>query len=396
MTSFAQTLSPTPFGVFDSGPAFQTEADAMVVFVKRMLGDDEISVELTKKQIWACFEQAVLEFGAIVNQYQAISQIHNFLGLPTGTMDGAQKSFPPQTLEYLMKQAEPYGVYAQLGGNYLTTSGSITLEPGVQDYDLQTDLVDDTTGVPLSTGFASGTTMRIGEVFHFSPSAAFRFFDSTSAINYMNNEFGFESFTPETIFYVLPVFEDILRAGQMDVSQRVRRSNYSWKVIGHKLRIYPTPQVNITGSSMKLWVRVYLPIDADALAAQAAGSGSFPVNVSSIANAPYGILLYDDINAGIARQWIRQFTLALCKEVLGRVRRKVQTIPIPGHELTLDGDSLLTEGREDQNRIRESFTEILDAMTSDKIAEREAGKSENMLKQLRNIPMPNGYSIIVG
>ena len=27
----------------------------------------------------------------------------------------------------------------------------------------------------------------------------------------MNNEFSFESFTPETVFYVLPVFEDVLR-----------------------------------------------------------------------------------------------------------------------------------------------------------------------------------------
>ena len=52
-----------------------------------------------------------------------------------------------------------------------------------------------------------------------------RFFDSTSAINYLNNEFSFESFTPETVFYVLPVFEDVLRGGQLDLSQRVRRSN---------------------------------------------------------------------------------------------------------------------------------------------------------------------------
>ena len=69
--------------------------------------------------------------------------------------------------------------------------------------------------------------LKIAEVFHFNPQAAYRFFDTTSAINYLNNEFSFESFTPETIFYVLPVFEDILRAGQSDLSNRVRRSNYS-------------------------------------------------------------------------------------------------------------------------------------------------------------------------
>ena len=80
----------------------------------------------------------------------------------------------------------------------------------------------------------------ISEVFHFNPQAAYRFFDTTSAINYLNNEFSFESFTPETIFYVLPVFEDILRAGQLDLSNRVRRSNYSYKIIGTKIRILST------------------------------------------------------------------------------------------------------------------------------------------------------------
>ena len=48
MATFVQTLNPTPFGFFDSDPDFQTEADAMVVFVKRKLGDDILSVELTK------------------------------------------------------------------------------------------------------------------------------------------------------------------------------------------------------------------------------------------------------------------------------------------------------------------------------------------------------------
>jgi hypothetical protein len=392
VTTFAQTLNPTPFAFYDNDAAFQTEADAMVVFVKRMLGDDVISVELTKKQIWACFEQAVLEFGYLVNQYQTVSQIHSFLGISTGSLSGSEMRYPQETLEFLQRQAEPYAMYAGMGGLYNSTSGSITLTGSVQDYDLYTDLKDDRSGVPLATSFASGSRMRIGEVFHFSPSAAFRFFDSTSAINYLNNEFGFESFTPETIFYVLPVFEDVLRAGQMDVSQRVRRSNYSYKIVGTKLRIYPAPSTSITGTSMKLWVRVYRvpdPLSSDVPDASTYG-------VSNIANIPFGRLSYSNINPGIAHQWIRQMTLALCKEVLGRVRRKYQTIPIPGRELQLDGDQLITEAREDQTRMRDTFKEMLESLTYDKIIEREAAKSENMLRQLKLIPMPNGMAITMG
>ena len=65
MATFTSTTSPTPFGSFDSDSAFQTDADAMKVFVKRKLGDDILSVELTNKQIWACFEESVFEYGKL-------------------------------------------------------------------------------------------------------------------------------------------------------------------------------------------------------------------------------------------------------------------------------------------------------------------------------------------
>jgi len=80
VSTFVSTLSPTPFGIFDTDTQFRTEADQMVVFVKRKLGDDVLSVELTKKQIWGNMEESALEYSAILNQYQAKSQLVNFLG----------------------------------------------------------------------------------------------------------------------------------------------------------------------------------------------------------------------------------------------------------------------------------------------------------------------------
>ena len=52
MSSFAFTRNPTPFGFFDTDSEFQTEADAVVTFTKRKLGDDILSVELTKNKIY--------------------------------------------------------------------------------------------------------------------------------------------------------------------------------------------------------------------------------------------------------------------------------------------------------------------------------------------------------
>jgi len=391
MSTFAITANPTPFGVFDLETDFITDSDKMIVFVKRKLGDDILSVELTKKQIWANFEEACFEYSSILNQYQAKSQLVNWLGYATGTLSGSENLYPRESLEFLTRFAEPYASEADVGGSYNQISGSIPLEAGRQDYDIYNELVD-TSGTPIVSSSLNTMRgkMRISEVFHFSPQAAYRFFDTTSAINYLNNEFSFESFTPETIFYVLPVFEDVLRAGMLDLSSRVRRSNYSYKVIGTKIRIYPTP-TKVTSPMARLFIRVKFM--QDPLRPSYADGSIY--GVSNLSNIPFGNLQYNRINS-IGRQWIRQYTLALSMETLGLIRSKMGTLPVPGGNVTLNGPDLVSKGREDKKEFVTKLKEMLDTMTYDKIIEQQAARSENLSKQLKFIPPPNGKAIFLG
>lgn len=389
MATFANTLSPTPFGFFDSDAAFQTEADAMVTFVKRKLGDDILSVELTKKQIWACFEEATLEYSSIINEHQAKNSLANILGFSTSSLEGAEKLYQRENLEFFLRQAEPYAMDAGVGGSYNTYSGSIQLTRGQQDYDIYTDLKNDA-GTPLVDlpQNSPKSKLKVFEVFHFSPQAAYRFFDTTSAINYLNNEFAFESFTPETVFYVLPVFEDILRGGQLDLSSRVRRSNYSYRISGTKIRIYPTP---VQTSPQKLWMRVGFspnPFSADYTDESIGG-------VNNLNNAPFGRLDYASMNS-IGRQWIRQFTLALAREVLGLVRSKFSSVPIPDGDVNLNGSDLVSSGRDDQVRLREKLRETLDQLTYGNLIDEAAAARESLTQVLRRIPIPIGKAITIG
>jgi len=390
VATFANTLNPTPFGAFDSDADFQSDGDSMVTFVKRKLGDDILSVELTKKQVWACFEESFFQYGQIVNEYQARSQLSTFLGTPTGTLSGSEQKYPRDTLEFLVRQAEPYAFEASIGGSYNSISGSISLKAGQQDYDLYDELKDSNDNLLFSSSLnANSTRMKIQEVFHFSPNAAYRFFDTTSAINYLNNEFSFESFTPETMFYVLPVFEDILRAGQMNVSHRVRRSNYYYKVIGTKIRIYPMPTGDQT--NRELYVRVaFAPDPLNPSFEDATIEG-----VSNLSNIPFGDLQYSRVNS-IGRQWVRQYTLALATELLGHVRSKFSTMPIPNNTVQLDGTALVSQGREDKKDLNSKLREMLESLTYDKIIEMNANKAENIQRQLKTVPVPNGRAITMG
>jgi hypothetical protein len=392
VTTFANTTNPTPFGLYDDDTTFQSDADKIVTFVKRKLGDDILSVELTKKQIWANFEETLFEYSSVINQYQAKSQLVNFLGFATGSiMSGSEEKMPRENLEYLSRFAEPYATEAGIGGSYNTITGSIELESNRQDYNIYTELKDGAGNVIFDQQAAGKKSkLKIVEVFHYDPQAAYRFFDTTSAINYLNNEFSFESFTPETIFYVLPVFEDILRAGQLDLSNRVRRSNYSYEVVGTNIRMYPMPTGAPTRPK-KLWIRVRYFSDPLSPAYQ----DDSIQGVSNLNNIPFGNLIYTRINS-IGMQWIRQYCLALCKEQLGLIRSKFGNIPIPGGDLSLNGSDLISQGREDQNSLRDKLKEMLESLTYDKLIEIQSTRAEQIQKQLKYVPVPNGGAIFMG
>jgi hypothetical protein len=387
-TAFYKTLNPTPFGVFDDESDFQSDADSVVNFVKRKLGDDILSVELTKKQIWACFEESSMEYGTLVNEYQTKSQLSNLMGISTGS--NIQGKYAHETLDFILRLSEPYAQEGGIGGSYNTASGSIDLVKNQQDYDIYDNLKDGAGNLIFSSSMNNDGAgrLKILEIYHFNPQAAYRFFDTTSAINYLNNEFSFESFTPETAFYVLPVFEDVLRGGMMDLSNRVRRSNYSYRTQGTKIRIFPTPTAD---NPKKLWFRV--------------GFGNNPFDpgyndgtidgVSMPSNVPFNWIKYATINS-MGKQWIYEYTLATSKELLGLVRSKFSTIPIPGADLQLNGTELVTQGRETQEKLKTNMKEWLDSLTYEKMVEGEAAKAENLQRVLKTIPIPNGKCIVIG
>ena len=392
MSRFSTTFNPTPFGIFDDDVVFQADADKVIPFVKRKLGDDILSVELTKKQIWACFEESVMEYGSLVNEYQTKSQLSNLMGISTGS--NIEGKYAHETLDFVLRLAEPYAQEAGIGGSYNTLSGSIDLVSGRQDYDMYSELKDGDGNLLFSSSLNGGGAgrMKIMEVFHFSPQAAYRFFDTTSAINYLNNEFSFDSFTPETVFYVLPVFEDVLRGGQMDLSNRVRRSNYSYTTQGTKIRIYPTPvTTNGATTPSKLWLRVGFGADPF----DPAYNDSTIDGVSSFANVPYGFLKYETLNS-MGKTWVYGYTLALAKELLGLVRSKFSQVPIPGNTLQLNGSELVTQGREDQAKLKEEMNTLLESLTYEKMLEGDANKAESLQRLLKTIPIPMGKTIVIG
>ena len=415
--TFNTTLRPTPFGFYDRYSLFQSDADNMVTFVLRMLGEDVLGVELTKQMIWASFETATREFNAKMIEYQNKSNLASILGMPTGSLDengnnniNISNMYVQQNLEFLNMLAAPYASIVGFGQSEDSYMGYIHLSTGRQEYDLYTDLVD-VSGSSLWSQQASGSVggMQVVEVFHGPP--AQYMFNSNLASNFVASGLPVESWIPDTRFYVLPLFEDVLRGSMLKEAQKIRRSHYTYKISGRKIRIYPVPNNLRLGYYDRVWLRVRFssspfPSIANSLvnsgsSYQVYGSGSSATTqddkiygVNGPFNSPFGPLNYNSLNMW-SRNWIAQFTLALCTELLGKVRSKFKNIPIPGADLQLDGDDLRTAGREMQSKLLDSLKETLDGLTYDKLAEQEAAKTEAMVKQLSFTPIPPKYVFCV-
>lgn len=355
-TSFSGTTKPTAFGTYDSDTEFQAAADKVVYFVQRKLGAPVMDSELDLRQIWTAFEQATLEWSAEVNKNHARNILLDMLGSSTGSLSGSEQIYVQgNSIEFSRKYSVQYS--SEIGASTLGErwfTASITTVPDQQKYDLWTVL----SGV--LTGANDDRTVIIRKVHHYEPTAMYRFFDTTSVINYMGNELGFASYTPETIFYLLPIWEDVMRGMQLDLNQRVRRSNYSFNIQGMELMVYPTPT-----RAKKIYFEYSLSKDIQqdiemSNSGTLRGGQKVKGVVSNISNVAFGHISYKDINS-VGRTWIWNMTLAMCKEILGLIRSKYNTIP--GVDVTLNGTELVNNAREEMTNLRMELRELLDQLT---------------------------------
>lgn len=368
----------TPFGFYDNDPEFQCEADPLADWAAKRLGWPLTSIELQSKNFYTAFEEAVTEYGNQVNTYAARDNLIHLLGLDTGSVNYTGRYIPP-TLRSVVQLSKQYGTEAGTGGRLTYYSGSINISQGKQVYDFL-NLND----VTLETGSFSSDAFTIRKVFHEPIPAIVKYLDPSlgTGIGMQNalQEFGFGSFSVPGNFLVMPLYSDALRMQAIELNDEMRKSAYSFQLTNNRIRIFPIPT-----HDFKMYF--YYTLDHQGLPGQ---SGT-PTNVgtgkiSDFSNIPYYNISYRLIN-DMGKQWIRKYMLALSKEMLGRVRGKYATMPIPDGEVTLNGPELISEAQTEKEGLITQLKEILDQMSRQSQMERKVSESENLQTQLKFVPL---------
>jgi hypothetical protein len=320
---------------------------------------------------YACYEEAVSEYGAQVNQFNIKNNYLNLIG-QTRTTEVGGRAVIDSGLQSTIDISKAYGTEVLVGGRVDLKKGHIHVSQGTQIYDLQSLWGD------ASESF---NRLEIRRIFHGPSPAMARIYDpfSMTGMSYSNvlNEMGFAGYSPATQFLMTPIFEDLLRGQAIEFNDMVRKSGYSFELVNNKLKIFPIPTV-----SYKLYFDYFVENDKTGSVFQ---SGSAYQKSSDYSNIPYQNIPYYTINS-VGRQWIKKYFLALCKELLGIIRQKYATVPIPGGEVTLDGAELRSEATAEKEALVTQLREMLESMSTDKQLEANANKVDKTNDVLRKIP----------
>ena len=363
----------TPYGFYDGDAAFIADCYNSMIWAAHRLGYPVIDIEMLDVNFYACYEEAVNEYGKELNQFNIVNNMLVFQGQELETLGQVNgRNIQGIGLPQAISLAKDYGSEVGTGGRVDWKKGYVEVQPGIQNYDLQA-LWGDVT--------ESCNRMEIKRVFHERPPASARIYDpfSMTGMSYSNilTELGFGAYSPAVQFLMTPIFEDLLRMQAIEFNDMVRKSAYSFEIVNNKLRIFPVPTYGF-----KLWFEYIL--EQDRLADTLSASGSNVV--SDYSNVPYVQPIYNKINEP-GRQWIREYFLACCKETLGMIRQKYQTIPIPNGEVTLDGAELRQEAQTQKDALLENLREMLGQAGKFNQMERQAEMTEQLNKTLAGVPL---------
>ena len=361
----------TPFAFYDNDSVFQAEAYSAAGWAAKALGYPVVDIELLDVIFYARFEEAVNEYAAQVNQMNIQNYLLTFQGQNVselGNLTGQAVMGTP--LPYIIELAKGYGREVGVGGYADWKKGFIVTRPMQQTYDLQElwgDKVENCNRIEV---------MRI---FHDFPPAFARIYDpfSMTGMSYSNvlNELGFGAYSPAVQFLMTPIFEDLLRGQAIQFNDMVRKSAYSFELVNNKLKLFPIPTYGF-----KVYFNYMLRNDRSK--GELGGSGT----VADYANIPYNNIVYNTVNS-VGKQWIRKYFLALCKESLGAVRQKYQTVPIPGGDVTMDGAELRNEAQQEKTDLITQLRETLTATSQKQLIENQSLQAEQMQESLKRVPL---------
>jgi hypothetical protein len=371
--SGSSTFTPgeTPFGFYDNDLQFQVDIDKFAVFASRRLGYPIVEIELQDLNFYAAFEEAITTYGNEIYAYQVAENLLTLQGAPTNTAPG-NNELVQENLSNVILLSNQYGTEAGVGGTISWYTGSLTLTPGVQNYDMKS--------WATSQNIQGG--IEIKRIFYENTPAITRYFDpyagAGAGMMSLMDSMGFGGYSPAMNFMLMPLSYDLQKFQMIEFNDQIRKSQYSFELVNNMLRLFPIPN----GGVDTLRFEYILLSDRNQPYVERNGQSI----ITNASNVPYTNPTYTTINS-IGRQWVFEYGLAIVKEILGYVRGKYSTVPIPGAEVTLNQGDLISAATTEKQALIERLRAYLDTTSRKVLLENKSLEAEYQNKTIAQVPM---------
>ena len=356
----------TSFNFYDNDYQFQVDADKVTTFCARRLGYPIMDVELQDLNFYTAFEEAITTYGNELYAFQVRDNLLNVIGAPTAS--NMNHAIVTPSMAGVVRLSQQYASEAGTGGNVNWYSGSISMSAYNQDYDLGAWAIENniTGGIEIKRVFYQPIP-AVNQVYNLN------MFSGLGGVPAVGTYGLFGS----TGFLMYPTSLLVQTTQAVEMQNQISLPDFTFELINNKLRIFPIP----TQDGDKIWFQ-YLSIEERLNSV----IGQAPSSVTNVSNANFTNPKYSQINS-IGRQWIFEYTLALCKEMLGYVRGKYTQVPIPGSEVTLNQSDLITAATAEKTSLIERLRVYLDETSRQALLTRKQTESDSVMNELGKSPM---------
>lgn len=393
-----------PYGLYLGSEVDQTEknsfisgAVSQVAYTYKMLGGDNLDIELTTCTVYAAYEAAVMKYSYLINLHQAKNSLADYLGQPTGSFNhkgqyesgsyissslnggNVASKYPKMNFGYARRYSDGVGAAIGIGGYQTVYSASVNTTGSVQDYDLQQIIHSQSLATDqLYSGKINNKNIRVRKVYYLSPRAVWRFYGYYGGLAAVGNLSTYGQFADDHTFQLVPVWQNKAQAAAYEDAINTRISHYSYQLRNNKLRIFPPPDTTFN----KIWIE--FTVDEEPWE-NSDGIDQGVDGVNNVNSLPFANIQYNKINS-IGKHWIREYALALAKEILAYNRGKFTTLPIPGESVTLNHSELLSQAKQEQKDLIDQLKQDLEDMTYSRLAEQRASQSDSVNRVLEKMP----------
>lgn len=371
-----------------------TSDEQAVLFrrIRRYLGEPVVGVAIADSQIETAIIMAIEEYSSYINNWALENRMSQMLGLPKDidfTLKFVSNNFG---FEKTFTQAYSEQAGTAMNSNREMKVDSISLTANTQDY-----------YIPAGR--------EVSEIMWYTPNFV-NFFglDPFSSANMAFSEFG-ASYAGYNLYHVMPLFDTILTAQAAKLRNKVRGSEYSYRMVGgpngtKRLSLYPIPRTTGTpetgtGGIGTPGTMFYLYYDSLGIGGNEAFSGNTANPgytggtgtqgnglVSGPSDAKLYYLTYNELN-DVGKTWVKKYAMAHSAKILGRsIYGKFSgELPIPGATVTLNADMLLADANKEIDTLKEELKDTLEKLNYKAILENNAAIQENINKTMGYNPL---------